>query len=96
MPVPVEILPHAYQSTYKRILNLGAEKCILRMAESGKQGPIVSDNGCFIIDAWFKDIDLPKALEQELNLIPGVIDNGLFAGYASKVYLATDSGIKIF
>ncbi len=96
MPVPVEILPHAYKSTYKRILNLGAEKCVLRMAESGKQGPIVSDNGNFIIDAWFKNIDLPKALEQELNLIPGVLDNGLFAGYAAKVYLATEKGIEIF
>ncbi len=95
MPVPVEILAHAYESTYHRIQDLGAEKCVLRIAESGKQGPIVSDNGNFIIDAYFKDIDLPKALEQELNLIPGVLDNGLFAGYANRVYLATEKGIEI-
>lgn len=96
MPVPVEILPHAYESTYHRIQDLGAERCVLRMAQQGKQGPIVSDHGNFIIDAYFKDIDQPKALEQELNLIPGVIDNGLFGGYANKVYLATEKGLEEF
>ena len=97
MPVPVEVLPSALQSAIRKIQGLGAEKCVLRMAEKGKDGPIISDNGNFIIDAFFKNIQDSHWLELGLNHVPGVLDNGIFAGYATQVILATElEGIKVF
>jgi ribose 5-phosphate isomerase len=45
----------------------------------------------------FRDpaIEDPKKLEAAINVIPGVIDNGLFIGMADKVIVATNDGIKI-
>ena len=44
--------------------------------------PFLTDNGNFIIDSSFQEITHPRELEKSLNLIPGVVDNGLFVGMA--------------
>ena len=38
-----------------------------------------------IIDAWFDDVPDPARLERGINLIPGVVDSGLFVGLADLV-----------
>ena len=66
-------------------MTLGASKTILRMAK-GKDGPILTENGNFILDAWFDTIDL--SLEKEIKGITGVIESGLFIGYNVEVLVA--------
>jgi ribose 5-phosphate isomerase len=34
-------------------------------------------------------------MEAEINLVPGVVDNGLFVGLTSKVIVASKDGIKV-
>ena len=63
------------------------------MAER-KDGPVVTDNGNFIYDIKFT-IKNPKKLETELNTIPGVVENGVFAGLADEVLVATTHGLNI-
>ena len=65
----------------------------IRMAER-KDGPVISDNGNFIIDAKFDEIESPLHLEIDLNTIPGVVENGLFTEMVDKVILGTKDGIK--
>lgn len=96
MPVPVEVLPAALQSAMQKMGKLGADRCVLRLADKSKDGPVISDNGNFIVDAWYHNIPDAGELEKELNLIPGVLDNGIFAGYATEVILATDEGLQRF
>ena len=76
--VPVEVLPFAY-AVARRTLEGIAGKVRLRMAVK-KMGPVITDNGNLIFDLHFDTpIADPKALESQLNGIPGAVANGLFA-----------------
>ena len=91
-PVPIEVLPFAVALVRRRIQALGG-KPVFRETK-GKLGPVISDNGNVILDAGFGVIEDPVALSQELKMIPGVVETGLFIGLADVVYLGTASGVK--
>lgn len=88
--VPIEIIPLAYIPIMKRLEKLGGTP-VLRMAQA-KAGPVVSDNGNFIIDVDFGKIKNPKELNLILLQIPGVVDTGLFVNMASKAYIGQKDG----
>jgi len=88
--VPIEVIPLAYVPIMKRLEKLGG-KPVLRMAKA-KAGPVVSDNGNFIIDVDFGKIENPSDLNINLLQIPGVVDSGLFLGMASKAYIGLKDG----
>ncbi len=60
----------------------------------GKVGPVVTDNGNFIVDVDFGPIDTPKKLESQLRVIPGVVETGLFVGMADIVYVSTPKAVR--
>ena len=84
-PVPVEVFPTAMVYVENQLKELGASKIILRMAK-GKDGPILTENGNFILDTWFGEIG--ESLEKEIKNITGVIESGLFIGYDIEVLVA--------
>lgn len=84
-PVPVEILPEALPYVQQQIQALGASRFALRPAR-GKDGPVITESGNFILDVWFDIIPLP--LEAEMKAITGVIETGLFIGYPVEVLVA--------
>lgn len=92
MPVPIEVIPAAWRAIKEEleVFNATAE---LRMA-SKKDGPVVTENGNFILDARFHRIDDPLDLEIELNNIPGVVENGIFADIADIVLVGKREGVK--
>ena len=90
-PVPVEVLPMAVTPVMKRLESLGSTPAI-RMAQK-KDGPVVTDQGFWIVDAMFVDgIDHPKRLADSIKGIPGVLDHGLFIDMANKVLVAEADG----
>ena len=88
--VPIEIIPLAHVPIMKRLEKLGGTP-VLRMAQA-KAGPVVSDNGNFIIDADFGIINNPLDLNLKLLQIPGVVDSGLFLGMAHTAYIGQKDG----
>jgi ribose 5-phosphate isomerase A len=85
-PLPIEVVPFGYEMTMKYIRELGGNP---KLRE--KDGnPFLTDNGNFIIDSSFQEINHPKELEKNLNLIPGVVDNGLFVELADAVITIID------
>jgi len=88
--VPIEVIPFGYVPILKKLEKLGG-KPVLRMAKA-KAGPIVSDNGNFIIDVNFGLIESPSDINDKLLKIPGVVDTGLFVGMASKAYIGQKDG----
>lgn len=88
--VPIEILPGACMPIYNEIIKIGG-KPLLRMGKA-KAGPVVTDNGNFIIDADFGVIEDPASLEKKLREISGVIDTGLFINMASIAYIGNKDG----
>jgi ribose 5-phosphate isomerase A len=82
-PVPVEVLPMAFVPVMDRLKSMGGDP-VLRMAVN-KVGPVVTDQGNFMIDVRFPSIENPRDLELRLNNIPGVVENGLFVGLADLI-----------
>ena len=91
-PVPLEIIPDALRIVKDTLMEMGG-KPELRMGIQ-KDGPVITDNGNFILDTKFDTINNPKKLEKELNNIPGVLENGIFAGLADKVIIGKMSAIQ--
>jgi ribose 5-phosphate isomerase A len=87
-PLPVEIVQFGHELTIKKLRKLGADP-VLRQA--GHQ-PYLTDNGNFIVDCHFGQIAQANELHQTLNLIPGVVDNGLFIGMATHVIVGYQDG----
>ncbi|ASJ17595.1 ribose 5-phosphate isomerase A [Thermococcus chitonophagus] len=92
MPVPIEVIPAAWKAILEE-LNIFNAEAELRMGKK-KDGPIVTENGNFIIDAKFPKIEDPLDMEIELNTIPGVVENGIFADIADIVLVGTKEGVK--
>ena len=89
-PVAVEVLAEAYVQVQAGLRDLGSDP-VLRMAVR-KAGPVVTDQGNLILDAKFAAIDDPAAMEQTINNLPGVLDNGLFPGMADEVLVGRVDG----
>jgi ribose 5-phosphate isomerase A len=90
-PVPVEVLPMAATPVMRTLEDAGATP-ELRTSDA-KDGPVVSDQGLWIIDATFPDgIAAPSDLDRRLNDRPGVLDHGLFLDMATDVLVGHPDG----
>lgn len=83
----------AYAPIKHRIESLFGGELKLRMAIA-KAGPCITDNHNFLLDWFFEgsaatDFD---GINREIQMIPGVIDTGLFIGMASKAYFGMADG----
>ncbi|MGF3535242.1 MAG: ribose 5-phosphate isomerase A [Candidatus Bathyarchaeia archaeon] len=91
-PVPIEALPFAAPFVTRKIKEIGGNP-LLREGTK-KVGPVISDNGNVIIDAYFGLILEPKELEQKLRFTPGIVETGLFIKMANAVYIGKRSGVE--
>jgi ribose 5-phosphate isomerase A len=86
-PLPVEVIPMARSFVARQIVKLGG------MPELRKG--VTTDNGNLILDVRGLTIMKPVELETEINMIPGVVTNGIFARRPADVLLlATAEGVK--
>ena len=92
-PVPLEVMPNALELVKKAVVELGGDP-VLRMA-TRKDGPVITDNGNFIVDADFGEIPDPEKLGVELSKCVGVVEHGIFEN-ADEVFVGmSDGGIEI-
>jgi len=80
--IPIEVLPFACMPVIRRVGEHGGRAEI--RTGSGKDGPVISDNGNIIMDCLFDRIKDPESLEMELAMIPGIVASGLFTRYSNK------------
>lgn len=92
-PLPVEIVPFAWETTAKRVKSLNL-KPTLRI---NKGKTFVTDNENYILDCATSGgkIENPAELYRALKLLPGVVEIGLFVQMASVAIVAGANGIKI-
>lgn len=92
-PVPLEVLPFARKLVEKQILELGG-KAILRMGVN-KDGPVISDNGNFIMDADFGEMRDPAALGKRLSQCTGIVEHGIFTKVDAVFIGKKDGSVEI-
>jgi ribose 5-phosphate isomerase A len=89
-PLPVEIVPYAAPYVRREIERHFAGVGITRRG-TGPQ-PFVTDNGNWIFDCHFGRILDPRALDERLRQIHGVIGTGIFCGIADDVLVGEAGG----
>ncbi len=86
-PLPVEIIPIARSYAARRLAQLGGRPV-------WREG-VVTDNGNLILDVHELRLTDPKAMEDEIQRIAGVVTVGLFAHRGADVLLvAGDDGVQ--
>ena len=87
-PLPVEVIPMARSYVARQIVKLGGQPVL-------REG-FTTDNGNVILDIQNMSILDPVDLETKLDLITGVVTNGLFARRGADVFLmATSNGVEV-
>jgi ribose 5-phosphate isomerase A len=81
-PIPIEVDRHAVELVGRALDRHGCARWSLRLA-GGKDGPVVTEWGNLVIDAWFDPI--PHGLHAQLKALPGVLETGLFEGFAFEI-----------
>ena len=91
--VPIEVIPSAYVPLSRKLEALGGSPT-LRMAVK-KAGPVVTDNGNFVLDVVFDfspgKTD-PEELHDQLSKLPGIVESGLFVRMAEKAFFGQADG----
>ena len=90
-PVPVEVLPFAARLVERRLEELGG-KPVLRLGKM-KDGPVITDNGNFVMDVDFGIINDPRSIAARISPIPGVVEHGIFDNL-DELYLAREGEVE--
>lgn len=86
--LPVEVTPFAKDVTKRQLAQLGCT-CSFRMKDNAL---FTTDNGNHIVDCKFHRIDPPEKLTQQINSIPGVVENGLFVNTSTHIICTNEKG----
>jgi len=79
----------------RELVKLGGHPEWRMKDEGGQMRAVVTDNGNWILDVHGLEIVNPPLLETEINQIPGVVTNGIFARRSADVLLlATADGVE--
>jgi len=90
--IPVEVLPMARAPVMKKLRKLNGSPAVRFVKD--KSAYFITDNGNYIIDVIFSVISNIKKLETDINMISGVVENGLFIGVAEVVFVGYKSEVK--
>ncbi|MEN2998578.1 MAG: ribose 5-phosphate isomerase A [Brevinematia bacterium] len=84
--VNMEVLPFAAPIVMRQLEEFNPR---LRVGK-GKLGPVVSDNGNFLLECQMR-LENPVETERWLKSIPGIIENGIFTKF-SMIIVGTEDG----
>lgn len=90
MPLPIEVVPMAAPCVMRELYTAFGASTVIRLGKA-KDGPVISDQGLWILDATFPDgIKSVEEVNRFLNDLPGVLDHGLFLNLATDIVVGTD------
>ena len=78
-PLPVEVIPMAQSLVARKLIRMGGQPEL--------RAGFTTDNGNVILDVKGLDLTDPRSMESNVNLLAGVVDNGLFAARPADVLL---------
>ncbi len=90
-PLPVDVNPFAASTVRRRIERMGVDTRIRNVAP---QRPFVTDDGNWVLDCHFEEIDDPPRLSAILSSLPGVVEHGLFLEMADTILIGDGSKVR--
>jgi ribose 5-phosphate isomerase A len=91
-PVPVEVTQFGWQATAVALAKLG---CVPERRYATGEQPYLTDGGNHILDCRFGPLADPGAIEQNIAMTVGTVENGLFVGRTSMVVVASMTGVEV-
>ena len=86
-PLPIEVLEIARSAISRKIMKMGGRPVY--------RNGFITDNGNQIIDVHNLPIEVPFELEEKINNIPGVVENGIFSNRKADVIIKSkESGVE--
>lgn len=92
--VPLEITPFATPWIMDEVVQLGGEP-VCRMADSKPDRPFLTDQQNYLLDCDFGLIADAQRLAARLKEIPGVVEHGLFLGFAEAALVAEGEKVVV-
>lgn len=89
-PIPVEVMPFAWQMVKRGLEALGGRGGLRRNGD----GLAVTAHGSLVLDMAFGTEWDSRALDEALNGTPGVVEHGIFRGLASAVLVAANGRVE--
>ncbi|HMK47912.1 MAG TPA: ribose-5-phosphate isomerase RpiA [Methanocella sp.] len=90
-PVPVEVIPYARKLVDKELTKIGGT-CMVRTG-TGKDGPVITENGNLVIDCSFGQIMEPAGLSRKMSNIAGLVEHGIFTN-VDVVYIGGEEQVR--
>lgn len=91
MFLPIEVIRFGWGSTARQLEAFGG-KAVLRRRNNEI---FLTEAGNYIVDLHLDRITDPKDLEFKLNLIPGVVETGLFVDRTDVLIVGTPNGVEV-
>jgi len=91
-PIPVEVMPFAWQMVQHRIAAIGGDS-VLRKNAAGDNVAITA-YGSVVLDCVFAADRDSQQLNQQLNAIPGIVEHGIFAGLTTAVFCSESGQVQ--
>jgi ribose 5-phosphate isomerase A len=87
-PLPIEVIEIARSAISRELMKMGGKPVF--------RNGFTTDNGNQIVDIHNLPIEVPYDLETEINNIPGVVENGIFANRKADIIIcASDNKIEV-
>lgn len=90
--VPVEVAQFGWQVTARNLEQIGGSPA-LRLGADKK--PFLTDGGNYVIDCAFGPMAKPAQVAEHLDHVVGVVEHGLFLGFAREALIGSREGVKV-
>lgn len=90
-PVPIEVIPYAWQLAKRTLEGLGGEGDLRRNGD----GLTMTSHGSLVLDMQFDPELDASMLAAALSATPGVVEHGIFTALASTVLIAHEGQVEV-
>ncbi|SFQ58996.1 ribose-5-phosphate isomerase RpiA [Hymenobacter arizonensis] len=93
-PLPLEVVPFALPWVLDAVAALGGAP-VLRLMKNDPTEAARSDQNNFLVDCHFGAVPDPEQLAFRLQVIPGIVEHGLFLGLAQAAIIAHETEVFV-
>ncbi|GAB7562500.1 ribose-5-phosphate isomerase RpiA [Methylobacillus methanolivorans] len=91
-PIPVEVIPFAWQLVQASLQQLGIASSLRQNA--AKDGWAITSHGSLVLELTLPKTLQSRELNQLLNDIPGIVEHGVFEELADAVFVADQGQVE--